>query len=185
MTAVAIAPNPTGLCLCGCGGRTPLAKETRADRGLVRGQPSRFVARHGGSAFRSDRPRWRVCPETGCWLWTGALNEDGYGSTNSRPETQAHRAVWHRLVGPIAPGMELDHLCRVRACVNPDHLEPVTQAVNKRRAAGWTCAPDGTPLLCGRGHDMTMAEAIYVRPGDGRNECRRCRNTIRTRAAAS
>lgn len=72
--------------------------------------------------------------ETGCWLWTGPLDRQGYGRLKRfNGNTLAHRAVYTLLVGPITYGLTLDHLCRVRHCVNPDHLEPVTHAENCRR----------------------------------------------------
>jgi hypothetical protein len=74
-----------------------------------------------------------------CWEWTGATNK-GYGvigrGARGAGLAQAHRAVWELLVGPIPPGMELDHLCRVHNCCNPDHLEPVSPEENKRRGFG-------------------------------------------------
>ena len=74
----------------------------------------------------------------GCWLWTGALTRD-YGSFwldgNQRP---AHRYSYELLRGPIPDGLQMDHLCRVKHCVNPDHLDPVTPATNLRRAPLWT-----------------------------------------------
>jgi HNH endonuclease len=71
-----------------------------------------------------------------CWQWTKAT-QDGYGvvgrGARGSGTMQAHRAVWEMLVGQIADGLQLDHLCRNRACCNPDHLEPVTAEENKRR----------------------------------------------------
>ena len=66
-----------------------------------------------------------------CWLWTGGQSA-GYGrfGFKGRPNLGAHRFAYELLVGPIPPGLDLDHLCRVRNCVNPDHLEPVTRREN-------------------------------------------------------
>ncbi len=72
---------------------------------------------------------------SGCWLWNGPLSSDGYGKFQMRSRSRiAHRAAYEIIVGPIPAGLELDHLCRVRHCVNPEHLEPVTQAENTRRS---------------------------------------------------
>jgi len=69
-----------------------------------------------------------------CWLWTGQLNNKGYGLFSYRNQKRAaHVVLWEHLVGLVPTGLELDHLCRITACVNPDHLEPVTHAENMRR----------------------------------------------------
>lgn len=95
------------------------------------------------------RPYFRGCDEErlrhyadtsdpdACWLWRGRLNKGGYGEFGTKVGGSflAHRASYHLLVGPIPDGLTLDHLCRVPACVNPAHLEPVTLAENARRAA--------------------------------------------------
>lgn len=73
--------------------------------------------------------------ENGCWLWLDATDKGGYGRAR-RPDgsvTGAHRIVYELLNGPIPASKHLDHLCCVRRCVNPDHLEPVTQQENTRR----------------------------------------------------
>lgn len=71
---------------------------------------------------------------TGCWEWTGPRDSDGYGKTSADGHTvSAHRWLWTLLRGELQPKQHLDHLCRVRHCVNPDHLEPVTCAENLRR----------------------------------------------------
>lgn len=76
-----------------------------------------------------------VCPTTACWLWAGYLKPNGYASISldRKHKVYAHRYVYERFRGPIPDGLQLDHLCRVRSCVNPWHLEPVTAAENLRR----------------------------------------------------
>lgn len=70
-----------------------------------------------------------------CWLWTGAPTNQGYGHLKIRGLwVKAHRLAYEMLVGPVPDGLELDHLCRVRLCVRPSHLEPVTHAENVARA---------------------------------------------------
>lgn len=71
---------------------------------------------------------------SGCWLWLGALNTGGWGQVKRQGfENYVHRIAYTELVGPIPEGLEIDHLCHVRNCVNPDHLEAVTQLENLRR----------------------------------------------------
>lgn len=83
----------------------------------------------------------------GCWLWTARLNEHGYGNFWLLGKLSlAHRASYELHVGPIPEGLTLDHLCRVRRCVNPEHLEPVTQAENYQRGvAARKAAREATP----------------------------------------
>ena len=82
------------------------------------------------------RTKFRVNEATGCWDWTGYIMPNGYGKLTI-PEQRsnlAHRLVYEEYVGPIPEGLDIDHLCRNRACVNPDHLEPVTRSVNLARS---------------------------------------------------
>jgi hypothetical protein len=75
-----------------------------------------------------------------CWLWTGGTSGNGYGKfAVRRVSFRAHRLAWEEANGPIPDGLQLDHLCRVKLCVRPSHLEPVTGTVNIRRAFGDTC----------------------------------------------
>ena len=75
-------------------------------------------------------------PWSGCWIWMGALSANGYGNIHVRPKNiVAHRYFYEYAKGPVPSGLDLDHLCRVRCCVNPDHLQPVTRSENLRRGS--------------------------------------------------
>jgi hypothetical protein len=72
---------------------------------------------------------------TSCVFWTGHITRNGYGQAGHRGRVHyAHRLVYETFVGPIPPGLHIDHICKRRSCVNPAHLEPVTQAENNRRS---------------------------------------------------
>ena len=105
----------------------------------------------------------------GCWEWQGYRDEQGYGQFRyAGAMVGAHRFAYERGVGPIPDGLELDHLCRNRACVNPDHLEPVPIAENLRRSR----VARGVDVACGNGHAWTD-ESTYFRSNGGR-DCREC-----------
>lgn len=117
-----------------------------------------------------------VNPETGCWLWTNRLNACGYGTVSAqRKHMLAHRAMYELLVGPIPEGLELDHLCRVRHCVNPAHLEPVDHLTNVRRGQG-----NGRKTHCPRGHLYSPENTRIDRRG-----CRLCKECQRIHGRAS
>ncbi len=108
----------------------------RASRGV-----SRMTAGYGDTRL-PDRFWSKVIQEpiSGCWLWIGATNRGGYGVIGNGPRgsgnSLTHRFSFRALGGSIAAGLELDHLCRVRSCCNPDHLEPVTRSTNIVRGLG-------------------------------------------------
>ena len=101
-----------------------------------------------------SRARWPVDidPVFLCWRWVGPRDRDGYGRTRQE-RRQAHIAVYEAEVGPVPEGMMLDHWCRRRDCVNPAHLEPVSQSTNERRKAWRHRIKLKT---CPRGHDLFL-----------------------------
>lgn len=109
-----------------------------------------------------------------CWRWTGFIDDSGYGTMRVEGKKQkVHRYAYGLLVGPIPTGLTLDHLCRVRACVNPNHLEPVTHRENVLRGSG-PSAKNARKTHCPRGHELTPAN-LYNEPGKlGRGRCRIC-----------
>ena len=108
-----------------------------------------------------------------CWLWTAYTNIGGYGQLYQGPQSPiavAHRFAYELLRGNIPEGLTLDHLCRVRNCVNPDHLEPVTLAENTLRGIGPT-ATNARKEQCKRGHPLS---AYNSQPNQHLRRCREC-----------
>lgn len=113
--------------------------------------------------------RYSIEPDTGCWLWLGSKTSKGYGMYQRRGKTMmAHRFTYELLVGPIPEGLEIDHLCRRRGCVNPKHLEPVTHSVNMLRHSKHD--PRMLTDKCKHGH---ILDGKRTRPTGGR-WCRTC-----------
>lgn len=123
---------------------------------------------------------WRYVNKTDtCWLWTGSASR-GYGAFTvsvGRTGVSAYRYAYELLVGPIPNGLELDHLCRVRQCVNPAHLEPVTHRENLMRGAT-IIAKHAAQTHCLHGHPFDEANTYTKR---GARECRACRATTSAR----
>lgn len=124
----------------------------------------------------------------GCWRWTGSLDRKGYGGFNPvGVRVQAHRWAYEQFVGSIPDGLQLDHLCRKPACVNPAHLEPVTPRENSLRGEGFA-AIRALVTMCPKGHPYDEVNT-YVCP-NGTRSCRACRREsmaafrARRRAAA-
>ncbi len=120
----------------------------------------------------------------GCWDWTGGRTWNDYGRFSYKTKShRAHRAMYEILVGPIPEGMTLDHLCRNRGCVNPEHLEPVTLGENVLRGVGLT-AQNARKTHCVNGHLFDEANTYWGRLG---RACRACQHeaTRKRRASSS
>ena len=131
-----------------------------------------FVQVNEDSPQAKAHPLGYVIEETGCWSWVGAKNSEGYGSwwVGGRHH-RAHRVMYERTKGPIPDGLVIDHLCRNRDCVNPDHLEVVTNRENIMRGEGYT-AQQVRKTHCKRGHQLNEANIARFQ---GRRSCRACR----------
>lgn len=109
-------------------------------------------------------------PNSGCWLWLGAVSQKGYGviglGGRFQGQTGAHRLSYEIHKGPIAAGLTIDHKCRVRCCINPDHLECVSLVENVHRR--WHGED-----RCMRGHLFTP-ENTHFRKNRKQRECRTC-----------
>lgn len=125
------------LCECGCGEPAPIASKTFTKRGWRKGQPLRFIQGHSGRMRPKGVIHYEVDQATGCWIWQRSCMGNGYGhlTVNNR-QILAHRFLFEKTVGAIPVGLELDHTCGNKRCINPLHLEPVTHAENCRRAIG-------------------------------------------------
>lgn len=115
----------------------------------------------------------------GCWLWTAAVGGGGYGYLWAHGRVaRAHRVAYELHVGPIPEGLDLDHLCRNRLCVNPEHLEPVTRSENLRRGLH-----GGGPIPkaeCKRGHPFDAENTRIT--STGKRRCRACHRLDKAKA---
>lgn len=131
------------------------------ERQLLERLPTRIFSKFTVQQLKPDR--------TPCWVWQKALTDNGYARIRDRERNNgviAHRYIYKLLIGPIDDGLDLDHLCRVRRCVNPMHLEPVTRKVNVARGDG------ARRTHCLSGHRYTAANTYAT--GKGSQDCRRC-----------
>ncbi len=134
--------------------------------------------------FNSQRPAppvhqnfWgRVLVGDGCWGWIGTRNNRGYGRyravRGSNREVVAHRIAYEMVIGAVPDGLQLDHLCRNRGCVNPWHLEPVTCRENLMRGVGFS-AVNAMKTHCPEGHEYTAANT-YINVRRYGRHCRTC-----------
>lgn len=152
---------------------------------------SDFCTRPKGVEFALEKYGMKACdldrlvkdiftePNSGCWLWNGTWFESGRGQFPTgmyewRKVRIAHRVVYEVINGPVPDGLVLDHLCRVPCCVNPQHLEPVTQAVNTQRGSISRGGVNRNRRThCKAGHPYS--EFRYITPAGRRGYCKACR----------
>lgn len=166
-----------GLCECGCGRETFVPPYNNRSKGWVKGQPLRYARGHHHGAS-SETPAWIEEDRgygTPCWIWQRAMYASGYGAMKfNRTMHNAHRGVYLKFCGPIPDDLVLDHLCRVRACVNPDHMEIVSTAENCRRgeqtrltaaAAEAIRASDEDAAVLAERYGVTRSHIYHIRDG--------------------
>lgn len=170
-----------GLCACGCGRATKIARASSRNLGDVIGFPHRLARGHrlpgtekvGGRPPMTREQRemafWaRVRKSDGCWTWTGHIDACGYGRYNL---LLAHRISYEAVNGPIPPRLTIDHLCRNRRCVNPDHLECVSIGENVLRGIG-PAAMNARKTHCPLGHEYSPSNTWISK--EGYRACRTC-----------
>lgn len=126
----------------------------------------------------SDRERLLLkisINDSGCWLWNGWKDKDGYGyirtgsrTDGSRDRWRVHRFMYEADVGPIPAGKVIDHLCRNRHCVNPAHMEPVTTEINTKRGMR------ANATHCKSGHPLSGTN-LHIDQSSGKRACKTCR----------
>jgi hypothetical protein len=146
-------------------------------RWYLHGDPEVIYSNKGKPPIVRFTEKYEV-QQSGCWLWTGTTTRKGYGMFwPTAKATPAHRWSYEHFVGPIPEGLQLDHLCRVRNCVNPEHLEPVTAKENQIRSP---FNPEAR-THCPRDHEYTP-DNTYVY--QGRRSCRACARVSKAASAA-
>lgn len=158
-----------------------LVRSVNLVSGKSKGQRSKLGSNMPSGIYQRppaiDRLMDKVSPEpnTGCWLWTGALSGNGYGRFWERGRLVIpHRFLYIALIGEVPVGLELDHLCRNPLCVNPVHLEPVTHKVNMSRGQ------NAAKTHCPQGHLYMGDNLIFRSGGRGCRACRDFRNRLTT-----
>lgn len=125
-----------------------------------------------GNKTHNERFWGRIDTSGDCWIWTGPVNNKGYGQFFiSHKGYLVHRLAYQDICGPIPEGFELDHACRNTRCCNPAHLVPVTHRENMRRSKA------ATKMSCKRGHDWTNPRNVQFRR-DGRRWCLACQREL-------
>jgi hypothetical protein len=173
------------LCECGCGKATTIVTRNLRNEGVMKGESRRFVSGHQMRG-RPRLPSWnppydeerrkeailsRFRREGECLIWTGTLNDYGYGIVSWHGRYRlVHVLQYEWTIGPVPDGKELDHLCRRHACGEPLHLEAVTHRVNMLRGQTFA-ALHAAKTHCVHGHEFTPENTRIRR---GARECRTC-----------
>lgn len=158
---------PFGYCHCGCGEKTKIAKGSDPRSGSVCGQPFRYIYQHQHRTTPFPYEVRDCGHTTACWIWLWSGYKNGYGAiTHERRRRCAHIIYYEMRYGTIPRGLEIDHLCNQRRCVNPDHLEAVTHAENMKRSRE-------RRTHCVNGHIMCPENTSFWRE---KPRCRLCRN---------
>lgn len=128
------------------------------------------------SAKASEERFWSKVDKTeGCWNWKGGKFTEGYGRFGiGNKDRYAHRVAYEMLVGSVPKGLVIDHLCRNRICVNPAHMEVVTNEENLRRGLPSICEQMAAKVYCTRGHLLSRENCYPDRFALGWRDCKLC-----------
>lgn len=188
-------PNPSGLCQCGCGTPTRIAKQTISSQGVVGGKPVRYVNGHQARRVPFD---YIVDEATGCWIYQQGVGVWGYGAKRCprrKKQTSAHVVYWERENGPVPEGLVVDHMCHNadpdcpggacmhRRCVNPAHLRAIPGGLNVIASGRGPVAANAVKTHCDHGHEFTPANT-YLRPDRTGRQCRACKRKRNSEAYA-
>jgi hypothetical protein len=171
---------PYGFCHCGCGVKTSIAPHDDPRRGYIKGEPYRYIWNHHIKKSLERRFWARVVATDGCWNWRGYVGHKGYGFIASGGKSgkplMAHRVSYELNIGKILQGMEIDHLCANKRCVNPAHLEAKTPLDHRRSDIARRGHPNSKKTHCPKGHEYTEENTGHRTNGGGGafRVCRRC-----------
>jgi hypothetical protein len=160
--------DPADLCECGCGKLAPITRRAIKKRGYRKGERMRFINGHNTRRDQAAQFAAKVTidPDTGCHLWTGAIDSAGYGNFHTGMAggtRKAHRFAYERRFGKLEGSTHLHHTCRNSRCVNPGHLLPMSPAEHKKAHAAEDAIIEG--ILSGQLLEETRA-MDWSDPGD-------------------